>query len=122
MDARAIYASLMVGRNAFDAHVVACTVALATEESLYSGRAVTEFIGLGGADLLGLLRTLFPGATHFLQPTGLDASITVQDDERCLIELLTRYSTCGSNLEVQLAAVIARRAMQPNHLWQDLGL
>jgi nitrogen fixation protein NifQ len=122
MNARGIYDSLMEGRNSFDAHVVACSVALAMEESLFTGRAVTEFIGLAGADLLNLLRSMFPVATHFLQPTGWDSAITVQDDERCLVELLTRYSTCGSNLEVQLAAMIARRAMQPNHLWQDLGL
>src|ERR1700693_3345043 len=105
MDARGIYDSLMEDRTAFDAHVVACAVALAMEESLFSGRAVAEFIGLAGTDLLSLLRAMFPGATHFLQPTGWDAHNTVQDDERCLVELLTRYSTCGSNLEVQLAAV-----------------
>lgn len=122
MDARGIYDSLMEGRDAFDAHVVACTVALAIEDSLFSGRAVTEFIGLPGAGLLSLLQTLFPHAIQFHQPTGWDANITVQDDERCLVELLTRYSTRGSYLEVQLAAMIARRAMQPNHLWQDLGL
>jgi nitrogen fixation protein NifQ len=101
---------------------VACAVALAMDEAMFSGRPLTQFIGLAGADLASLMRTLFPHAFQFLQPTGWDANITVQDDERCLVELLTRYSTCGSNLEIQLAALISRRAIQPNHLWQDLGL
>ncbi len=127
MDPRGAYNSLVEGRDSgaplsFDAHVVACTVALAIEESIYSGRPVTEFIGLAGAELASLLESLFPRATQFLQPLGWDANVTVQNDEGCLVELLKRYSTCGSNLEAQLATLIARRAMQPNHLWQDLGL
>ncbi len=33
-----------------------------------------------------------------------------------------RFSTRRTPLELHLAAMIARRAMRPNHLWQDLGL
>ena len=44
------------------------------------------------------------------------------EDESCLRELLLRYTTVGTTLEERLAAIIARRALRPNHLWQDLGL
>jgi nitrogen fixation protein NifQ len=46
----------------------------------------------------------------------------VPDDEAALRDLLWRASSGHSRLEARLAAVLARRAQLPNHLWQDLGL
>ena len=44
------------------------------------------------------------------------------EDEACLRDLLRRSTTHGSALQNQLADMIARRCLRPNHLWQDLGL
>jgi nitrogen fixation protein NifQ len=57
-----------------------------------------------------------------LERYGLDAKVSLSEDERCLRELLARHSTSGTWFELQLAALIARRAMRANHLWQDVGL
>ena len=47
---------------------------------------------------------------------------TRSEDEITLIDLLKRCGTTGSSFEALLAAMMARRAQRPNHLWQDLGL
>jgi nitrogen fixation protein NifQ len=43
-------------------------------------------------------------------------------DEACLLDLLTQCASERSAFQTRLAAMIARRAQSPNHLWQDLGL
>jgi nitrogen fixation protein NifQ len=42
--------------------------------------------------------------------------------EACLRDLLEGTSSGGTPLQLELAAIIARRAQRHNHLWQDLGL
>src|ERR1035438_6783724 len=107
--------------DADDAHVVASTIAMAAREA-NAGRALTEGLGIAGPELRNLISALFPHALSLLERFDLDAAVSVSEDERCLGELLARYTTSGTWIELQLAALMARRAMRPNHLWQDLGL
>jgi nitrogen fixation protein NifQ len=104
-----------------DAHAVASMIAMAVRETELGG-ALTVGLGIAGAELRDLISSLFPHAIHLLERFGLDAKVSVSEDESCLRELLSRHSTSGTRLELRLAAMIARRAMRSNHLWQDVGL
>jgi nitrogen fixation protein NifQ len=57
-----------------------------------------------------------------MEAFGLDGEPMVDDDERCLRELLWRFRTVPDSYTSLLSVLIARRATRPNHLWQDLGL
>jgi nitrogen fixation protein NifQ len=107
--------------DAGDAHVVASIIAMAAHEA-NAGRALTQGLGIAGAELRHLISALFPHALPLLERFGLDANVSIAEDEGCLRELLTRCSNGGTWLELRLAKLIARRSMRPNHLWQDLGL
>jgi nitrogen fixation protein NifQ len=107
--------------DAEDTHVVASAIAMAAREA-NAGRALTEGLGIAGAELRGLISALFPHALSLLERFDLDSGVSFAEDERCLRELLVRFTTSGTWFELRLAALLARRAMRPNHLWQDLGL
>lgn len=121
-----IYRWLMSGFRqgacaSFDAHVVACVLTLAVQETR-EGTPLVHSLGLGAADLAGLVSELFPHALPLF--SGLDPSVTPapSQEELQLCDLLARASTSHDRLETRLAKIIARRAQRPNHLWQDLGL
>ncbi len=121
-----VYRWLMAGSPpgacaAFDAHVIACVLALAVEET-YAGVPLTHALGLSASELAGLVSALFPHALPLFR--GLDPSVAPRpsEEERQLRELLTRGATSCDALEYSMAAIIACRAQRPNHLWQDLGL
>jgi nitrogen fixation protein NifQ len=46
----------------------------------------------------------------------------VDEEELMLRDLLLRNRTIASDINVWLAHIIARRLMEPSHLWEDLGL
>ncbi|EGX99777.1 nitrogen fixation protein NifQ [Nitrospirillum viridazoti Y2] len=110
----------------FDLHVVASILALAWAEAL-AGRGSLPFCaGLDGVALEGLALRLFPGAWPGIAVlAGSPASLgpaNLGDDELAVRDLLWMYAGGGTDLQRDLAAMIARRCSRPNHLWQDLGL
>jgi nitrogen fixation protein NifQ len=115
-----IYSYLMAyapdGADAgFDAHVVASILAAAALDG-----APMEGCGLSRIDLTSLVETLFHGAEAELVCWGAEAAL---DEEAAMVlDLLLAHRTDGGALGRSLAAMIARRAMEPNHLWEDLGL
>ncbi|TQF34135.1 nitrogen fixation protein NifQ [Bradyrhizobium sp. UNPA324] len=102
----------------FDRHVLASILAAAVMD----GGPVAERIGLSERDLDALLTQCFPSAPvrAFAWIGGCDTSV---DDETVMVRdlLLAQRSTDGE-VGHWLAAMVARRAMEPNHLWEDLGL
>lgn len=102
----------------FDRHVLASVLAA----GVMDGGPITERVGLPGWELDTLLARCFPAA-----PLGASTCIggcdTVIDDETVMVRdlLLAQRSTEGE-VGHWLAAMVARRAMEPNHLWEDLGL
>lgn len=109
-------------RDSFDAHVVASIVALALFESRAEGRTLLEGVGLDEADFLRMIENLFAHAALPLAELAKGSAPSVAEEEACLRDLLERCSTKRSAFEKLLAAMVARRALRPNHLWQDLGL
>ncbi|WP_249779283.1 nitrogen fixation protein NifQ [Bradyrhizobium sediminis] len=102
----------------FDGHVLASILAVAAmEDGAVAGRA-----GLAAADLASLLAQRFPAACGMgVAWCGQDAD--ADDDEVAMVrDLLLAHRSSEGDTGRWLAAMIARRAMEPNHLWEDLGL
>lgn len=105
----------------FDGHVLACIFASAADESR-TGGSFTGALGICGSALRRNIDRYFPGCMRMLEPFNLDVEPSVDENELCLRELLWRFRTSQSRLNSLMAFLVARRAMRPNHLWQDLGL
>lgn len=105
----------------FDGHVLACIFTSAIGEC-GPHNLLPSGLGIGGSELRRAIDRYFPGTLAQLEPLGLDAEPVLEEDERCLRELLWRFRTAASPLDSLLAKLISRRATRPNHLWQDLGL
>ncbi len=101
----------------FDRHVLASILAVASMEN----GTVAERAGLATADLASLMAHWFPGACGLgLACAGASAA---EDDETAMVrDLLLMHRSSDCETSRWLAAMIARRAMEPNHLWEDLGL
>lgn len=123
MEADGAYQWLMGGggrglaADDFDRHVAASVLALGLAEA----RPLTAAAGLDSIELAALLRGFFPHAAPTLL-AGADGAVERPPEESCLLDLLQSCATRNTPFERALAAMIARRAQQPNHLWQDLGL
>ena len=101
----------------FDVHVVASILALSRSHAAVESKTIGETAGFDGWP--DVLLAMFPHASALFETAG---TAPRDEDELCLVDLLKRGATTGSQLEELLAGLIARRAQRPNHLWQDLGL
>ena len=105
----------------FDKHVVASVVSIALLET-QTGSSLVEATGLDPAELKELAQLCFPHAEPVFSRIDPNEQLTRAVDESCLQDLLFRGSNDRSRLEYFLSCLVARRALKPNHLWQDLGL
>jgi nitrogen fixation protein NifQ len=105
----------------FDGHVLACVFAAGVDEC-NAGGCFTDAVGIHGATLRSTIDRYFPGTLESLEAFELDVEPVVNEDERCLRELLWRFRTAASPLNSLMTYLVARRATRANHLWQDLGL
>jgi nitrogen fixation protein NifQ len=105
----------------FDGHVLACVFAAAADECR-TGGSFTDALGICGSALRRSIEKYFPGTLEGLEVFKIDAEPTINEDEKCLRELLWRFRTASSPINSLLTSLVARRATRPNHLWQDLGL
>ena len=80
---------------------------------------LTERLGLSGADLAALAARHLPGLA--LPDTALPAP--AKSPEQMSIETLILWRAGLAGPEARwLAAILARRAQERRHLWEDLGL
>ena len=102
----------------FDRHVLASILAVAAMES----GAVAERAGLAAADLASLMAQWFPAACAM--GVAWQANDPAADDEEIAMvrDLLLAHRSSEGDAGRWLAAMIARRSMEPKHLWEDLGL
>ncbi|TVR83549.1 MAG: nitrogen fixation protein NifQ [Rhodospirillales bacterium] len=106
----------------FDRHVFACALDLAAGDGV---AGLPRHLGLDRVALTELAATYFPRAVEAIQavpagdPANPDPEALEEDDLR---RLLLDHRSRGMPAEEWLAAIIARRSIAPNHLWQDLGL
>ena len=102
----------------FDRHVLASILAVAAMES----GTVAERAGLAGIDLASLMMRWFPAACGM--GVAWHAQQAAPEDEEIVMvrDLLLAQRSSEGDAGRWLAAMIARRSMEPNHLWEDLGL
>jgi nitrogen fixation protein NifQ len=105
--------------DSLDRHVLACAIVIGLSEA---ERPLTEALGLAAEPLRALVNKLFPHADGLVpipsdRGAGEDAF-----EEPDLRQLLLDHRSRGVEEEEWLAAIVARRSVRPNHLWQDLGL
>ncbi len=105
----------------FDGHVLACIFAAGVGEC-NAGGSFTDALGIFGVSFRRNVDRYFPGALERLEDYELDVEPVVNEDERCVRELLWRFRTAPLPLNSLLSFLVARRATRANHLWQDLGL
>jgi nitrogen fixation protein NifQ len=101
----------------FDRHILASILAVAAAES----ELVAESSGLTVNDLAGLMARWFPAAREKAAEWCAKGRCR-EDEEIAMVRelLLANRSTVGDTGR-WLAAMIARRSVEANHLWEDLG-
>jgi len=102
--------------DSFDRHILASIIAVARA----GGLDVAARVGLAEEDLALLLAERFPRAMMSMLTRGATDSL---DEEAAMVRdlLLGQRSTAGET-GGWLACMVARRSIEPNHLWEDLGL
>lgn len=96
-----------------------CILAQALAERAAGRGALTELLGLSGAALAALRDRWAPE----LDLPDLDLPAPERPADQQAIEKLVLWRAGVASDEARwLAAILARRAMEPRHLWEDLGL
>ncbi len=101
----------------FDRHVLACILAAAAMD----GGPLAEHAGLSEQELKELLAQRFPAAM-VRAVTWMSISKSIDDETVMVRDLLLGQRSTEGEVGRWLASMVARRAMEPNHLWEDLGL
>lgn len=82
--------------------------------------AVTESLGLSHEALAALIARHAPDRLHLLDtPSGTGGEDAIEEAD--LRDLLLDHRAGRGVEEEWLAAIVARRSLGPNHLWQDMG-
>ncbi len=102
----------------FDRHVLASILAVGTMD----GGLVCERVGLSNEDLALLLERYFPSVRIRAQELLLRFAPNDSEEVAMLRDLLLAQRSSEGDTGRWLASMIARRAIEPNHLWEELGL
>lgn len=102
----------------FDRHVLACILAAGMME----GGLLFEKVGLSSDELAELLEQEFPSVRIKGADLPLGSKRDDNDEVTMVRDLLLAKRSTEGDTGRWLAAMIARRVMEPNHLWADLGL
>ncbi len=102
----------------FDRHVFASILAAAAMD----GDAVAGHAGIAAADFDALISRWFPLAHDAATAWCLQGDHADDDEVAMVRDLLLSQRSSEGETGRWLAAMIARRAIEPNHLWEDLGL
>lgn len=102
----------------FDRHVLSCILAAGVME----GGLLFEKVGLSSSELAELLEQEFPSVRIEGDDLLLGSKRDDNDEVTMVRDLLLAQRSTEGDTGRWLAAMIARRVMEPNHLWADLGL
>jgi nitrogen fixation protein NifQ len=106
----------------FAAHVLACALTMGVMESFETGATISFALGLDRNTLDALTLQWAPAVRELFDPAREPLDCARDEEEEQLHQLLTRFRADSSPLCAWMTAIVARRAMSPRHLWQDLGL
>jgi nitrogen fixation protein NifQ len=103
----------------FDRHVLGRMVLQACSEAVRLSEPVADRLGLGSDDLCGLLRYLELDGGNLVD---VERHRDPDEEEVMVRALLVENCSLDGPVGPWLAGILARRALEPNHLWEDLGL
>jgi len=104
---------------AFDRHVLACILAMAWSEMM--GGDIAAHLGLTPTELEHLLKLYFPLAIRLMSRHRPSARRGSNDEAEMIAQLLAEHAA-PTSVAPWLTKLVARRALEANHLWEDLGL
>lgn len=104
----------------FDHLIVSGMLAKALGERDRVGGALARRLGVGGIPLAVLLWTHIPGHPVLAPEDYVAADESAE--QAWVRDLLERHLTADNELSRWIAAIVARRSMEADHLWEDLGL
>lgn len=102
--------------DALDSYLIGLILAQAARE----GCALTGALGLRSHEVEALVHRFRPDALQLLDALADDAGEDAIE-EGDLRALLLEHRAGRGVAEEWLAAIVARRSLAPNHLWQDMG-
>ncbi|HTO59791.1 MAG TPA: nitrogen fixation protein NifQ [Bradyrhizobium sp.] len=102
----------------FDRHVLASIVAAAAMD----GGGIAGCVGLDVQELGALLVECFPRVRSDVAIRRDEVDMAEDEEVAMVRDLLLGTRSTAGNIGRWLAAMVARRALEPNHLWEDLGL
>lgn len=87
------------------------------------GAPLTQALGLSRADLRSLIARHLPGLAALADalPADADRGADAIEEPDYRAYLMECRAGIAEEEETWLAAIIARRSLAPNHLWQDMG-
>jgi nitrogen fixation protein NifQ len=106
----------------FTAHVFACILCIGLLDAHRSGSSLGYVVGLGRNELEDLSQHWLPGALACIDLLAEPESAAFDDEEEQLRQLLGAHQASSAPEAHWLTAMITRRSMSGDHLWQDLGL
>jgi nitrogen fixation protein NifQ len=112
----------MADASPFLAQVFACIWTIAAREAEAKSLDISQTTGLGREDLLALAARWRPAPDAAAVARLARGDVVLDDEEEMLLALLDAHRADEGRDSYWLARMVTRRAMQPNHLWQDLGL
>jgi nitrogen fixation protein NifQ len=105
--------------ESFDRHIIGRLLLHAIAESKQLGSSIESRLGLDGERLSAAAE--FVHMDLFLTPS--ETAHAEEDEEEAMIRQILLQNCSGpQQVSEWLAYVVARRGMEPNHLWEDLGL
>jgi nitrogen fixation protein NifQ len=105
---------------AFDRQIFRGIIGRALDERALPGGSLARRLGLGGTALCIMLELHFPDHPP-LSPEDY-AAIDEAEEQGWVRDLMMRGRSTPGDASRWLAAIIARRALEAAHLWEDLGL
>ena len=105
-----------LGNDALDGYLAGLILAQAARED----RPLTVALGLPAGPLAALVHRYCPDAAHLIHNIAGDAGEDAIEEADLRAFLLEHRAGRGA-AEEWLAAIVARRSLAPNHLWQDMG-
>lgn len=104
---------------AFDHVIFHGVLTRSLEERAKLGGSLARRLGIGGHALIMLLARYWPDQPAL---TAEDYVAFDESDEQTWVRDLLERNQSNGEVSIWLAAIIARRALEAGHLWEDLGL
>ena len=106
----------------FTTHVFACVLAIGLRDADRQAISLCQAVGLNRNELAALAGAWLPAALAHIDLSAEPETTMVDDEEEQLRQLLLLHRADAAPETLWLTAMVVRRSMSDDHLWQDLGL